>query len=116
MAFQLTQKHNKHIKHMETYKENLKILNNMLALLNERDIRTIVAVMPFSKEYLKYINLLYKESIMQVLEASPYAIDFIDMNEEAIFNETDMLDSDHLNLKGAKKASLLIKGIIENII
>ena len=115
-AFEQTQLHNKHIKYIETYKENVQILNNILALLNRHHIRTIVVILPFSKEYLKYINPLYKESIMQVLEESPYPVDFMDMNEEVIFYETDMLDSDHLNLKGAKKASLLVKGIVEGIL
>ena len=116
MTYQLVEKHNKHMKHAETFKENVKILNDMMTFLNEHHVRTIVVVLPFSKEYLKYINPLYKESIMQVLEESPYPIDFMDMNDEIIFTEEDILDSDHLNLRGAKKASLLVKGIIENVL
>lgn len=116
IAFQLAEKHNKHLKYIETYKENVKILNDIFALLNENNIRIIVAILPFSKEYMSYINPCYKESIIQNLEESIYDVEFIDMNEEDIFSESDMLDSDHLNLEGAIKASLIIRGCIENIL
>lgn len=115
-AYERTQLHNKHLKHIETYKENIGILNQMLEFLIEHQIRPIIVILPFSKEYLRYINPLYKESIMQVLGDSPYQLDFMDMNDETIFTDQDMQDCDHLNLKGAKKASLLVRGIIENVL
>ena len=113
-AYQLTEKHNRHIRHINTYQENVTILNEMIGFLSERGIRPVIVILPTSKEYIKYINPQYKEVILEQLEKLPYCIDFIDMNEEAFFDDNDILDSDHLNYNGALKATLLLDGILRN--
>ncbi|MBQ6886535.1 MAG: hypothetical protein IJN54_03370 [Lachnospiraceae bacterium] len=115
-AYQLAQKHNNHILHKETYNENIEIFYNMISFLIEHNIRPIVTVLPSSKEYLRYIDPTYKEILMSDLELLPYCIDFIDMNEIDLFTDEDILDSDHLNYFGAIKASVLMDGVINNII
>lgn len=115
-AHQLAQNHNRHILHKDTYSENIEIFNNMIEFLSEHHIRPIIAILPSSKEYLKYIDPAYKEVLMRDLEELPYCIDYIDMNDIELFNEEDILDSDHLNYFGAIKASVLMDGVIKNII
>lgn len=114
-AYQLAEKHNRHIVHTQTHLENMGIMDDMLGFLEERHVRPIVTILPFSKEYLKYIDPSYKEAIIECLEKSPFNVEFIDMNEEPIWDESDMLDSDHLNEKGAAKATLLVDGLIHNL-
>jgi len=115
-AYELVQKHNHHIIHEDTCLENIIIFRNMISFLVANHIRPIVAILPFSKEYLKYINPSYKEVLMTVLEELPddILIDFIDMNEIDIFTDEDILDSNHVNHKGALKATKIMNGIINH--
>ena len=113
-AYQLAGKHNRHIKHVDTYNENVKILNRIIEFLTEHRIRPIIVILPTSREYIRYINPQYKEIILDNLEKLPYCIDFIDMNDEEFFDDNDILDSDHLNDMGALKATLLLDGILKN--
>lgn len=117
VAYELAQKHNKHIKHEETFKENKEILNNILKFLKEKNIRVIVLILPFSKEYLKYIDCNYKTILLSVLDELTYdmEVDFVDMNDMEYFSEADFLDSDHLNYKGALKATVLLNGVLNHL-
>lgn len=113
-AYQLAEKHNRHILHGDTYIENVSIFNDMIFFLIEHRIRPIVTILPVSKEYLKYIKPAYKELMLSNLETLPYSVEYVDMNDTDIFTEEDILDSDHLNYKGAIKASVLMDEVINN--
>ena len=116
-AFELAQKHNKHIKHKETFEENKQILNNIFNFLKMNHIRVIIAILPFSKEYLKYIDSNYKTILLSVLEeiTEDMKVDFVDMNDMEYFSDEDFLDSDHLNRKGAIKATVLLDGVLNHL-
>lgn len=117
VAFELAQKHNKHLVHIDTFNENKAILRDMINFLVENNIRPIITILPVSKEYLKYIDCSYKEILLNVLDeiSCNMNIDFVDMNDLDFFTESDILDSDHLNYNGALKATVLLDGVINNL-
>lgn len=101
-------KHNRHIMHKETFKENVQIIEDYIKFLVQRNVRPIVLVMPFSEEYRKSVLKEYKEILLHVLEVLPYQIDFLDLNDLDVFEREDFLDATHLNADGAVKATDLI--------
>lgn len=51
-----------------------------------------------------------------ILEDLPYPVEFLDMNDyQEVFGDSDYLDSDHLNLQGALKATNLLNEFIKTI-
>ena len=40
---------------------------------------------------------------------------FVDMNDMEYFSDEDFLDSDHLNRKGAIKATVLLDGVLNHL-
>lgn len=110
-AFSLTSKHNKHILHPKTLKDNILIMNQYISFLEQNDIQPIVLILPFTKEYMAFIRKEYKEILLHSLEPLPYRIDFLDMNDLDIFDEEDFVDADHLSDCGALKATHIINDI-----
>lgn len=110
-AFSLTCKHNKHILHPKTLKDNILIMNQYISFLEHHDIQPIVLVLPFTKEYMTFIRKEYKEILLHSLELLPYRIDFLDMNDLDIFDKEDFVDADHLSDCGALKATHIINDI-----
>lgn len=112
-AYELAQKHNRHLKHRDTFIENKSILGNMIRFLVERNIRPIITILPVSKEYLKYIDSTYREELLSVLDEVSCGInlDFIDLNDTDFFGADELLDCDHLNSKGAIKATMLMNEV-----
>lgn len=104
-----TDGHNKLIKHKESFEENIQIIEQMATYLYEHDIMPIFVIMPFTRYYNEYINAEYKTEIYQVLDKLKVPIEFLDMNDyPEVFEDKDFLDSDHLNLNGALKATELL--------
>lgn len=104
-------RHNKHKQHLLTFDENKKILNDMLHLLQQHSIIPIVLILPYSKEYLKYIDPEYKTIILNYLEELPYNVHFLDMNEYDFFEPNDFLNTNHLNARGAQKMSNILNNL-----
>ncbi|MCR5418324.1 MAG: hypothetical protein K6E84_05350 [Lachnospiraceae bacterium] len=100
--------HNKHIKHTETFHENVSLFNKITRILDLMNIRIFVMIMPFSPEYLNYINKDYRNIILDVIDNCEQAIHFIDINDYDLFCRDDYLNSDHLNANGAKKLAPII--------
>ena len=111
-AHNLAEKHNKHIKHKDTFDENSIILKDYIKFLVENEVRPIVLILPFSREYSESISPIYLEKILEVLEGMEYAIDYINMNESDCFDTDDFSDADHLNEKGAAKATALMDAFL----
>lgn len=116
-AYELAQKHNRHLKHRDTFMENKIILGNMIQFLTEKNIRPIITVLPFSREYLRYIDGTYKEELLSVLDEVSCGVnlDFIDLNDTDFFGEDELLDCDHLNSRGALKATMVMNGVLSNL-
>jgi len=106
--------HNKHIAHVQTREENGVILSDMVKFLTDNDIKTYFFITPYTKDYMRLIDPRYKDDIVNALSDLPYPVEFFDMNDlSQEFDDTDFLDSDHLNLQGAHKATALLNSFID---
>ena len=106
--------HNKHIKHIETRKENGKILEEMVSLLDEHNVKVYFLITPYTKAYMRYINHDYEPDIFETLNNLKTEVEYFDMNTQSdLFDDTDFIDSDHLNLKGAHKATAIFNNYIQ---
>lgn len=105
--------HNRHIKHKKTREENLSILNEFLRFLNENSVEPIIVVFPFTKYYNEMLNPYYKIELENTIDEFKkiYDFKFIDLNNYE-FDDTEFFDQDHLNEKGAVKATKYINELI----
>lgn len=105
--------HNKHIMHIKTREENDEILYEMVKYLSDNNIKTYFFITPYTYEYMSRIDPRYKEDIFKTLSDLPYQVEFFDMNDVSQeFDDYDFIDSDHLNLQGAHKATALLNSFI----
>lgn len=115
-AIARTNDHNRLFKHKESFIENCSIIQEIVTYLNANKIRPIFLIMPFTKYYNAYIKPSYKKDIFSVLDALPFPVDFFDMNDlDGIFTDEDFLDTDHLNLHGAEKATIILSGYLNQL-
>ena len=91
-------------------------IEKIFQLLTLSGVNIYVVVAPFSEEYLEVIDKEYKEIIFNVLQKSEYPVNYFDLNELAVFNDEDFMDSDHVNTLGGTKMTNLINEIISNSI
>ncbi len=106
--------HNKHIKHVETREENAQILCKMVNYLNAQGVKIYFLITPYTKAYMTYINPMYQPDIFEALDGLPVPVEFLDMNSYVdIFSDLDFVDSDHLNLQGAHKATAVLNSYIK---
>lgn len=105
--------HNRLKKYVQSYEENCALMREMADYLNQKDIITVFVIFPFTGWYNQYIDAEYKNEIYNLLDSLPVPVEFWNMNDYAgVFDDSDFLDTDHLNDKGAKKASLLLDDYI----
>lgn len=106
--------HNRLYAHKESRTENGRLLEEMTSYLAERDIRTVFVIFPFTGWYNQYINPAYREDIYSALDGLRTPVEFLDMNELDCFYDGDFLDTDHLNDKGAEKASKVLNEFLRD--
>lgn len=108
--------HNKLKVHEHTRQENVILVREMVEYLIQHDIVPVFVIFPFTKYYNTYIDQEYKADIKKILEDLPYPVEFLDMNDyQEMFDDSDYLDSDHLNLQGALKATGLLNDFLKII-
>lgn len=101
--------HNRLKKHLASREENGKIVEEMVTYLHGKGIKPMFVIFPFTRFYNKYIDADYKKDIFSLLDSLPLEVEFLDMNDYPdLFGDGDFLDTDHLNLDGAVKASRLL--------
>ncbi|SFT48928.1 hypothetical protein SAMN02910301_1329 [Lachnospiraceae bacterium XBD2001] len=106
--------HNRMIKYVETREENGAILREMMSFLDAHNIKTYFFITPYTELYMKLIDSRYREDIFSLLDELEMPVEFLDMNFYAdIFSDADFIDSDHLNLQGAHKATAVLNGYIK---
>ncbi len=103
---------NKHLEHVETFKENVELLYKAFNILAHSGIKIYVITMPASKEYLSKIDPRYKTETLSILNGMPHEINYVDFNDEDMFDIADFEDYDHLNTTGAIKLSKIISEIV----
>lgn len=111
-AKQRTASHNKFINRRETIAENQELLILFIRFLRRNHICPVVAVMPFTKEYLKYTNTEYADIVEEMIDnaarEAACPVDFYDLNRYDLWEESDFIDTDHMTMSGAEKASLFL--------
>ena len=113
-AYKRCADHNRLFEHKKSHGENVRLINEMTKYLTDRGIRTVYLIMPFTQKYNKYINPEYKQDIEQVLNDMPYPVEYLDMNDlKDTFTDEDFIDTDHLNIKGAEKATKLLRTFLQ---
>lgn len=113
-AYKRCADHNRLFEHKKSHGENVRLINEMTKYLTDRGIRTVYLIMPFTQKYNKYINPEYKQDIEQVLNDMPYPVEYLDMNDlKDTFTDEDFIDTDHLNMKGAEKATKLLRTFLQ---
>lgn len=107
-------KHNRHEKRTDTLQDNIKILSEMVKLLNENNIRTIFLICPYTKWYNTYISASYKDTIVKLLDELPYSVELVDLNDvDGLVDDSDFVDSDHLIDSGAVTVSRFINDYLK---
>lgn len=115
LAIRRTAVHNHMIKYQATREESGQLIREMSEYLYDRKIRIIFLIMPFTEHYNRYINQNFKEDIYQLLDRLEVPVELLDMNDlDHVFDHGDFLDTDHLSLEGARKASRLLADYLEN--
>ncbi|WP_312239974.1 hypothetical protein [Pantoea sp.] len=96
--------HSKSIKHNETLKENMLIVNAMNTVIVQAGKKVFWLTPPFPENYLKNINPEMKLTHRDFFyRASHIHSTFIDLSENKDFQHRDFRDGDHLNFNGAAK-------------
>jgi len=106
-----TNSHNKSIKYINSYKENIEILNSFVSFCNKRNVIAYLISFPSTRFYQKYLLKEYKESYISALNSIDGEIQFIDFNDLDMFDDKDFLDMDHLEKSGAIKVSEFINNL-----
>ena len=98
--------HNRIFEHKATLDENKEILRKFTRLLYLNNIVPVVVITPFTDEYNHYVRQELKEGVLELLDAVPEDIHFVDFNQASdMFDASDFMDTDHLSESGAKKIS-----------
>jgi len=101
--------HNK-LDYPKTVIENKKIFIQTLELLKQNEIKPIIVVFPTVKYYSEFFSKDIKLRFYEILNELRNDFDFqiVDMFNNKTFNLSDFMDSDHLNINGAKKMTQIL--------
>lgn len=115
-AIKRTFDHNRMRKYEQTRMENGKLVKEMVEYLYRNDIVPVFVIFPFTTWYNEYVDKDFKTDIYNTLDSLSWPVEFLDMNDcEGIFTDTDFLDTDHMNKKGARKATEILNEFIQMI-
>lgn len=101
--------HNKIFQHKESLEENKLILRDYVRYLYGHGVQPIVVITPFTQEYNYFVLPEMKTGVMELLDAVPEDIHYVDFNQaQELFEPEDFMDTDHLSEKGAEKVSSIL--------
>ncbi|MBD5473697.1 MAG: hypothetical protein HDR20_12635 [Lachnospiraceae bacterium] len=113
-ALRRMEDHNRLKKYVQSREENSMLVLKIADYLYQRDIMPVFVIFPFTEWYNRYIDTEYKKEIYDLLDSLPIPVEFWDLNDyKGIFDDDDFCDTDHLNDKGAEKASVLLDEILK---
>ena len=110
--------HNKIFKYKETSIEYTEILKEFFDFLDKSFVEPVIIVFPNSNYYLKNIKLEYIQQFDDLIKRikEKYSIKVIDLRDSSFeFDDSDFIDADHLNKKGAIKATNYLNRFIKGI-
>lgn len=106
--------HNKMFKYNNTKLEYSILLKDFISYLKDKNIKLTVIVFPTTKQYDDNIITEFKDELESVLnylrENKASILDLREYSEE--FDDSDFVDSDHLNSNGKIKATKIINSIL----
>lgn len=101
--------HNKIFQHKESFEENKRVLQAFVQYLCANHVQPIVVITPFSPEYDRFILPEMKAGVLELLDAVPEDIHYVDFNQaKDLFTPSDFMDTDHLSATGAEKVSRIL--------
>ena len=102
----------------ETRAENVKILDDYLTLCESHNIRPIMFLPPMAEGYVRYYDRQrlaeFYYFVKEAKKKHPSSV-FIDGWKFKSLKDTDFIDVDHLSTQGARKFSLFLSKIMENL-
>ena len=97
--------------------ENYKILEAIVELCQEKEVKVILVTMPAYESYVQHLdqNQLDKTMAAATYMESKYRnCTYFNFLTDNRFKRSDFLDADHLNCQGAEKFSKLIDSLLTN--
>ena len=114
VALRRMQDHNRLKKYVQSREENCMLVRKVTDYVYQKNIVPVFVIFPFTAWYNRYIDTGYKEEIYNLLDSLPVPVEFWDLNDyEGIFDDSDFVDTDHLNDKGAEKVSILLDELLK---
>lgn len=99
------------------FKINMERLSEIIKHCRQKKVKVLLVTMPVTTHYADGVN---KHKLHKIVnEASGLAREFanvryINLFQDERFNNADFFDTDHLNIAGAKKCSLLVNDYLQN--
>ncbi|MFC9711164.1 hypothetical protein ACFTRD_23705 [Paenibacillus sp. NPDC056933] len=114
---QRAEQHNQLLVHNKTVEENTNIMRNLINYLNEKRITPIVVAFPATEYYQKFFDHEFKAVFYEVMNslANTHTFKLVDLFNSDDFVESDFLDMDHLNEKGAVKVSNMLNMVLNSL-
>ncbi|UMY54383.1 hypothetical protein MLD56_23130 [Paenibacillus peoriae] len=114
---QRAEQHNQLLVHNETVKENTNVLENLINYLSEERITPIVVVFPATEYYQNFFDPEFKAVFYEVMNslANTHKFKLVDLFDSDDFVESDFLDMDHLNEKGAVKVTNMLNRVLDSL-
>lgn len=110
------ERHNKSIKRKATLAENIYHFQEFVNFCKSKGINILMAVVPASKYYLKYLDPEFKRIFYSVLDSIEGDIHLLDLSEESFLDDmADFNDTDHLNDSGAIKYTQVLASVLDEL-
>jgi len=91
--------------------ENVATLEDIIRELKARGVKLVLVTPPVTRYYNDGMNAGQYQQMQYILKrlSSEYGVNYFNYGFDSRFLDEDFYDADHLNLRGAKKFSLLLK-------
>ena len=102
----------------ETFKENVKILDDYLTLCEDTNVRPIMFLPPMTYGYMKYFSRKKLDEfyyLVREAQKKHSSAVFFDGWKLPFFPDNDFFDVDHMNIQGAAKFSTILNDFIEGL-
>ena len=96
---------------------NTNRLQRMIEICNKKGVEVVLVELPVYKTYYKLLNSEKKNKIIEAckkLEAEYENVNYINLSQNELFEDSDLRDADHLTNEGAEKCSIFLNNSIEN--
>ena len=107
--------HNGNLKHFNSLRENITLFHRFMSFCMQKQIQVLMVVMPASKYYCENLDPAFMETYYDILDGTEGTIHLLDLFADESFDNSDFLDTDHLNDQGAKKATYKILEVLREM-